>query len=289
MTNQKWETLIVGGAGKTGRRVEQRLRALGVSCHLASRSAARRFDWNDEQSWGGALRGIRAAYLAFYPDLAAPGAADKIGKLSRLAAESGVERLVLLSGRGEHQVWPAERALRDAGLPFTIVRCAWFCQNFSEGHLLDDVLRGTLEFPAGEVREPFVDLDDVADVVTAALTDARHEGQIYDLTGPRLLTFADAMAEISRASGQRVSYRAIDKGAYASVLAQVMPAAEADFLSELFAQVLDGHNALLSDGVERALGRKPRDFSEFARDAARAGVWANRTETKSPLFEDMRT
>jgi len=274
MTHRNLETLIVGGAGKTGRRVETRLRGLGVTCHLASRSSPRRFDWNDEQTWSAALRGVRAAYVTFAPDLAAPGAAEKVGQLSRLAAASGVERLVLLSGRGEHQVWPAERALREAGVPFTIVRCAWFCQNFSEGHFLDDVLRGTLEFPAGDVREPFVDLDDVADVVTAALTDPRHEGQIYDLTGPRLLTFADAMAEISRASGRAVKYRAVDEAAYASALAQVMPAAEAAFLVELFAQVLDGHNALLTDGVERALGRKPRDFAEFARDAARAGAWA---------------
>jgi len=276
MTNRKLETLIVGGAGKTGRRVEQRLRALGVTCHLASRSSARRFDWNDEQTWAGALQGVRAVYVTYYPDLAAPGAAEKVGKLSRLAAASGVERLVLLSGRGEHQVWPAERALREAGVPFTIVRCAWFCQNFSEGHFLYDVLGGTLEFPAGEVREPFVDLDDVADVVTAALTDPRHEGQIYDLTGPRLLTFAEAMAEISKASGRPVSYRSIEKSAYATALAQVMPAEEVDFLVDLFAQVLDGHNALLTDGVARALGRKPRDFSEFARDAARAGAWATR-------------
>jgi uncharacterized protein YbjT (DUF2867 family) len=274
MTHQKLETLIVGGAGKTGKRVAQRLRAQGVTCHLASRSTPRHFDWNDEHSWKGALPGIRAVYLTFYPDLATPGAAEKVGKFSELAAAHGVERLVLLSGRGEHQVWPAERALRDAGVPFTIVRCAWFCQNFSEGSFRDDVLSGELKFPAGAVREPFVDLDDVADVVTAALTDARHEGAIYDLTGPRLLTFAEAIAEISRASGRPVSYQPVEKEVYAHALAQFMPAAEVDFLIELFGQVLDGHNALLTDGVERALGRKPRDFTEFARDAARSGAWS---------------
>lgn len=273
MTNQASETVIIGGAGKTGKRVEQRLLAQGVPVRLASRSSARPFDWADEATWGEALRGARALYLTFFPDLAMPWAAERVGKVSQLAARSGVERIVLLSGRGEHQVWPSERAMRDAGLPFTIVRGAWFAQNFSEGHLLEPILHGELALPAGDVTEPFVDLEDVADVVTAALTDARHAGKIYDLTGPRLLTFGQAVAEIASASGRRVSYRPVSKDEYAVLLSSMMPAREAEFLVELFAQILDGHNSLLTDGVEQALGRRPRDFSEYARRAAAAGAW----------------
>ncbi|RYZ09772.1 MAG: NmrA family transcriptional regulator [Myxococcales bacterium] len=270
MRNQL-ETLLIGGSGKTGRRVETRLRAKGVPVRVASRSAANRFDWNDESTWEPALGGARAVYITFYPDLAVPWAAERVGKLARLAAARGAERLVLLSGRGEHQVWPAERAVREAGAAFTIVRSAFFCQNFSEGALVDGVLHGELAFPAGEVREPFVDAEDVADVVAAALTDERHAGQIYDLTGPELLSFHDAVVEISRVSGRSVRYVPVSGAAYGELLAPFLPAEEASFLVDLFGMLLDGHNSLLTDGVERALGRKPRDFASYARDAA--SVW----------------
>jgi uncharacterized protein YbjT (DUF2867 family) len=168
-------------------------------------------------------------------------------------------------------VWPAERAVREAGAAFTIVRSAFFCQNFSEGALVDGIIHGELAFPAGEVREPFVDAEDVADVVAAALTDERHAGQIYDLTGTRLLSFREAVAEISRVSGRTLRYTPVSGQAYGEMLAPFMPPEEAGFLVELFGMLLDGHNSLLTDGVERALGRKPRDFSEFARDAS--SVW----------------
>lgn len=269
MTKQL-ETVLIGGAGKTGRRVAARLAQQGVPVRLASRSSDCRFDWDNEGTWADALGNAKAVYVTFHPDLALPWAAERIGKLSRLAVARGAERLVLLSGRGEHQVWPAERALREAGAPFTIVRAAWFCQNFSEGHFLDAILQGELAFPAGNVGEPFVDADDIADVVTAALTDARHAGQIYDLTGPRLLTFAEAVQEIAAVSGKPVRYTPVSSEQYREILKPYLPAADIDFMVDLFAHVLDGHNALLTDGVERALGRKPRDFRDYARDAARA-------------------
>lgn len=268
MTKQQ-EILIIGGSGKTGRRVAARLRALGAAVRTASRSSSARFDWEDENSWEGALRGTSAAYVTFYPDLAVPWAAEPIGKLSRLAVDVGVRKLVLLSGRGEHQVWPAERAVREAGAAYTIVRSAFFNQNFDEGHFRDALRSGELAFPAGNVREPFVDADDIADVVTSALTDARHDGQIYDLTGPRLLSFAEAVQEIAQASGKPLRYQAISGEAYAAALAPYLPAAEVAFLVELFGMLLDGHNALLTDGVQRALGRKPKDFSDYAREAWR--------------------
>ena len=235
---------------------------------LASRSTPTRFDWEDETTWETALDDAQAAYLTFYPDLAVPWAAERVGKVARLAVQRGVERLVLLSGRGEHQVWPAERAAREAGAALTVIRCAWFCQNFSEGHLLEPILQGELALPGGSVREPFVDVDDVADVVVAALTDERHAGLIYDLTGPELLSFDDAVREIGRVSGRSVRYTPVSGTEYAAILAPHLPAADVSFMVELFTQLLDGHNALLTDGVERALGRKPRAFREYARGAA---------------------
>jgi len=271
--NREDITLIVGGTGKTGRRVAERLRKLERPVRVASRSAAPAFDWHDDSTWAAALHGVRAVYLAYYPDLAVPEAAAHIRAFCERAAASGVARIVLLSGRGEPGVLPSEAAVRGSGMAYTILRSAWFNQNFSEGHLLGPVLEGEIAFPAGQVAEPFVDLDDVADVAVAALYDDRHAGKTYELTGPRLLTFAEAAFEITRASARDVYYRAVSSAEYARALADFMPGEQVTFLTQLFADVLDGHNAYLGDGVQRALGHAPRDFRDFAREAARAGVW----------------
>src|SRR4051794_28656110 len=98
MTNT---TLLIGGTGKTGRRVAERLIAQDVDVRIGSRRTAPRFDWDDESTWRPALNGVTAAYVTFHPDLAIPGAAEKVGTLARMAADHGVRHLVLLSGRGE--------------------------------------------------------------------------------------------------------------------------------------------------------------------------------------------
>jgi uncharacterized protein YbjT (DUF2867 family) len=265
--------LILGGTGKTGSRIARRLVDRGQTVRLASRSGAVRFDWDDASTWAPALHGVDALYISYYPDLASPRAAGHIRELGRMAVESGVRRIVLVSGRGEPQCHAGEDAVRESGVPYTILRCAWFAQNFSEGHLRDQVLSGELAFPAGETREPFVDLEDVADVAVEALTDAKHAGKTYELSGPRLLTFADACAEITKASGHAVHYVPVPLESYREVLSTVIPPDDAAFLCELFAYILDGHNAHLDHDIERVLGRKPRDFSVYARDAAKAGAW----------------
>jgi len=267
-------TLILGGTGKTGRRVAERLRARHLPVRIASRSGALRFDWDDDNTWAPVLEGIESLYIAYPPDLAAPTAPVHLHAMSQLAVASGVRKIVLLSGRGEHHVYPSERAVRESGAAFTILRCSWFAQNFSEGFLLGSILEGELAFPAGSVAEPFVDLDDTADVAVAALTDEVHDGKIYELSGPRLLGFGEALAEIGRVTGRSLRYVPVSPEAYAKQLEGLVPGDVASFLKELFAFTLDGHNAYLSDGVHQALGRKPRDFSDFVRSAARAGAWS---------------
>ena len=192
--------LVLGGTGKTGRRVAARMAARGLAVRIGSRTAAPPFDWEQPATWREALHGVDAAYVAYHPDLAAPGAADAIQSLTALAAASGVRRLVLLSGRGEPEAQRCEQIVRDSGLEWTLVRASWFAQNFSESYLRDAVLAGEVALPVGAVGEPFVDADDIADVAAAALTEAGHAGQLYEVTGPRLWTFAEAVAEIGRAT-----------------------------------------------------------------------------------------
>ncbi|MER7756767.1 NmrA family transcriptional regulator [Kitasatospora sp. NPDC097643] len=262
--------LVVGGTGKTGRRVAERLSALGYGVRVGSRSGAVGFDWQDEGTWEGALEGVSAAYLTYYPDLAFPGAVEAVGAFARLAVERGVRRLVLLSGRGEEAAEAGEKAVMEAGAAWTVVRCAWFNQNFSESFFLDPVRAGVLALPVGGAVEPFVDADDIADVAVAALIGPGHAGRVYELTGPRLLSFAEVAVELSRATGREVRFEAVSAGEYRRVLDEAGLPGE---FAELFSVILDGRNASLGDGVWQALGRAPKDFAEYAREAAATGVW----------------
>ncbi|HEY7487511.1 MAG TPA: NmrA family NAD(P)-binding protein [Streptosporangiaceae bacterium] len=273
MTENAKITLVLGGTGKTGRRIVHRLTTRGLPVRAGSRSGAPPFDWDEESTWTPTLRDVTAAYIVYYPDLVMPGAAPAIRKFAARAVASGVRRLVLLSGRGEEETYASEQAVRDSGAAWTILRAGWFAQNFSEDFLLDPVLSGEIALPAGDVPEPFVDAEDIADVAVAALTTDRHAGRIYELTGPRLLTFEDAAGEISKATGREVRYVPISPERYASVLAEHVPADHVAMLSNLFTRVMDGRNAHLTDGVERTLGRPPRDFGDYARVAATTGIW----------------
>jgi len=270
----KTTTLVLGGTGKTGRRVAERLASRGVETRIASRSASPIFDWDDQSTWDAALEGTTAAYISYAPDLAIPGASESIQAFVDKAVVRGVRRLVLLSGRGEEEAQACERIVQAAGVEWTIVRASWFMQNFSEGEFLGMVLGGTITLPATDVPEPFIDVNDIADVAVAALTEDGHNGEIYEVTGPRMLTFAEVANEISLAAGREVSFMQIPKEAFAqAIVATGAPDDIAWLLNYLFDTVLDGRNAYVCDGVRRALGREPADFVDYARRIATRGVW----------------
>jgi len=268
-------TLVLGGTGKTGRRVVERLTREHRPVRIGSRNGGVPFDWEDPGTWAPALDGVGAAYVSYFPDLAAPGAPEAIGAFADLAVARDVRRLVLLSGRGEEEAQASEKMLAESGADWTVVRASWFAQNFSEGYLLDPILGGEVALPAGDVREPFVDTDDIADVAAAALTQDGHVGEVYEVTGPRLLTFAEAIGIIAEASGRPLTYTRIPVEDFAAGLAaEQVPADIVELLMYLFTNVLDGRNESLADGVERALGRPARDFADYARYAAATGIWA---------------
>src|ERR671912_418047 len=278
-TQEKEMTLVLGGTGKTGRRVAARLQARGLPVRIGSRSGEPPFDWEKPDTWASALEGVSAAYVSYYPDVAIPGAPEAVRAFTELAVQSGTRRLVLLSGRGEEEAQRAEQDVREvgdgAGVEWTIVRCAWFMQNFDEYFLLEPILSGEVALPSGDVPEPFVNAEDIADVAVAALTEDGHAGEIYELTSPRLLTFEEAVGEIAKATGREIRFVPVSLEEFEAVLAgEQVPAEIASFLTYLFGEVLDGRNAYLTDGVRRALGREPKDFSDYARDAAATGVWS---------------
>jgi uncharacterized protein YbjT (DUF2867 family) len=271
--------LVTGGTGTTGSRVARRLAERGERVRVASRSSACRLDWADPATWDAALTGVDGVYLAYAPDLAVPGAADTVAAFTRRAAAAGVRRVVLLSGRGEPGAEQAEQAVQrvaaQTGLGCTVLRCSWFAQDFSEGQFADAVRGGELALPVDGVLEPFLDADDIADAAVAALLDDGHAGRTYELTGPRAVSFADAVGEIAAVTGRPVAFRSVPLADFwADLAAGGVPDDVLDLLAHLFTEVLDGRNSGTTDGVQQVLGRPAGDLAEQVRRAAAAGAWA---------------
>lgn len=268
-------TLVLGGTGKTGRRIAERLRAKGVAVRVGARSAETSFDWNDETTWAPVLENVERVYVSYQPDLAVPGAVEAIRRFSALAVGAGIKRLVLLSGRGEDAAQAAERELLASGADWTIIRASWFFENFSEAFLRDAVRSGMVYLPPDAVTEPFVSADDIADVAVLALLDDAHVGKIYELTGPRLLTFAEAVAEIAAAAGRPIGYQSVPLADFvAQMRAEGLPDDYVELIRYLFSSVLDGRNSSLTSDIEHLLMRRPRDFATYARETAATGVWS---------------
>ncbi|MGC5287543.1 NAD(P)H-binding protein [Micromonospora sp. DT231] len=274
--------LILGGQGKTGRRVAEQLTSQQVPVRLASRSSEQRFDWYDDSTWSAAVAGVDTAYLA--PPVGPTGLAQA-GTFVKQAAAEGLRRVVLLSGRGvgapgrEFAVYQGsldlENAVKVSGVDWTIVRPSWFAQNFSEDFLHEAVLAGQIRLPAGDGAEPWIDVNDVAEVMAAALLDTRHVGQGYSLSGPRTLTLTQVAAELSHAIGRPIGYVALEPEQFvAELVGYGAPQEDAESLRDLFAVIRNHRSEYTSDGVQQVLGRAPRDFSDWARTAARTGAWS---------------
>ncbi|MEV6036099.1 NmrA family transcriptional regulator [Nonomuraea sp. NPDC052116] len=221
-----------------------------------------------------------SAYVAFYPDAAFPGAARAVGSFAELAVACGVRHLVLLADRGAAEAELCEQAVRDSGAEWTIVRVGFITQNFSEAFLVEPVRAGVVALPTGDVAEPFTDAEDIAEVAVAALTENSHAGQIHEVTGPRLITFADAVGEVARATRREVRYLPVTPEQFVSSLTQRgVPDEYAKQLTSLMVEVFDGRRANITDTVERILGRPPRDFTEYVRKTAATGIWDAHTKS----------
>ena len=266
--------LIIGGNGKTGRRVANKLAERNIPFRAVSRSSSTRFDWNDDSTWAAALEGAGAAYITYQPDLAVPGAVETTQAFTEAALKHGVSRLVLLSGRGEEEAQRAEHVLQQSAAEWTIVRASWFAQNFSESFLMDGILAGHVTLPAHSAKEPFIDTNDIADVVVAALMDPAHVGKLYEVTGPRLISFAEAVAEIGSATGRDITYQQLPAEQYAAFAkSHGVPDDMISLVMYLFTTVLDGRNEYVCGGIEEALGRPPTDFNAYAKNVAASGIW----------------
>ena len=264
--------LVIGGTGKTGRKVVNRLTDMGHNVRIGSRSATPAFDWQQPDNWADVLENIDKMYVTFQPDLAVPGAAEAIERLVYLAIDAGVKKMVLLSGKGEKEAENCEQIVMGAGIDFTIIRATWFNQNFSESFFLAPLQSGYVALPKPEARVPYVDTDDIADVVVETLLNPSHNGRIYQLTGPRVLTFPMVVDEISKATGRSIQFEAISLEQYRDMLGEFgLPDDYIWLINYLFSEVLGKNgNDEISMDIENILGRAPKDFSEFVRENAAA-------------------
>lgn len=267
--------LVLGSNGKTGRRVVEILEKTGtIEIRPGSRNAKIPFDWEKPETWEKVLEDIHSVYITFQPDLAIPSATASIQEFSLLATKCGVQKIVLLSGRGEKEAQLCEEIVKKNAKNWTIVRAGWFSQNFSESFFLEPILAGIVALPRTEALEPFTDADDIAEVVALSLLDDKHNGQTYELTGPELLTFELAVNEIANASGRKISFQGISLAEYIQMLRDYqVPEDNIWLVNYLFKEVLDGRNSNITSDIEKVLGRKAKRFSAYAQETAETGIW----------------
>lgn len=267
--------LVIGGKGKTGSRVVKLLNEKpNITIRLGSRSSEIPFDWEKPETWSLALKDIDSIYITFQPDLAIPSAPETIQNFTLLATKLGVEKMVLLSGRGEKEAQICEEIVKATAQKWTIVRASWFNQNFSESIFLEPLLAGFVALPQANVLEPFIDANDIAEVVTEALLNDKYNGQTYELTGPRLMSFEQAVSEIAKVIKKEIVFESLTVEKYINMLREYqLPEDEIWLINYLFSEVMDGRNSSTTNDIEKVLGRKATDFSEYVMETAKSGVW----------------
>lgn len=267
---------VFGATGKTGARVITQLQQLGYSPLARSRKSEITFDWQDRTTWSAALEGVDSAYVTYYPDLAVPQAKDDMEVFVAMAKAQGIKHLVLLSGRGEDGAKQAEDVVRNSGMEWNIVRASWFMQNFSESFMADGLRDGHLVLPQHSAIEPFIDVEDIAEVAVAALTRPDLRNQLLEITGPALLSFTDCVETISQAAERQIGFQTVPTHAYISAAkAEGLTEDMAWLIQELFDNVLDGRNQWTTDTVEKVLGRPAKSFQQYVEDTAPSGVWSS--------------
>ncbi|WP_299212571.1 NmrA family NAD(P)-binding protein [uncultured Aquimarina sp.] len=267
--------LVIGGTGKTGRRVTENLTQSGHNVRVVGRKTNPVFDWKNPDTYDNALKNMDRAYIVYYPDLAVPGSRDAIKLLTEKALKAGLEKVVLLSGKGETEAEACEEIVANSGLNYTLVRASWFNQNFSEGAFLEFILNGTVALPMPEAEIPFVDVNDIADVVSKVIIDDMYNGQTITVTGPQKRTFKEVVEIMAEASNKQIQFVPISIDEFKDGMRKAgLPDSYVWLFGYLFKEVLGNpDNQEVSDDVAKVLGRPAKDFETFAKQTAATGIW----------------
>ncbi len=267
--------VVIGGTGKTGRRVVKNLKEAGYNVRAVGHSTTPALDWEKPETYDAVLEGMDRAYIVYYPDLAVPGSKEAITTLTEKAKKAGLQKVVLLSGKGETEAEACEQIVANSGLDYTLVRASWFNQNFSEGAFIDFVLDGVVALPMPEARIPFVDANDIADVVSKVLVDDAYNGQTITVTGPEMRTFEEVVGIMAKACNRELQYVPISIEEFKDGMRKAgLPDSYVWLFGYLFKEVLGNpDNQEISYDVEKVLGRKAIDFTEYAEQVAATGAW----------------
>lgn len=267
--------LVIGGTGKTGRRVAENLTQSKYNVRVVGRTTNPAFDWENPESYDAALKDMDRAYIVYYPDLAVPGSRDAITTLTKKALAAGLEKVVLLSGKGETEAEACEAIVANSGLNYTLVRASWFNQNFSEGAFLDFVLDGVVALPMPEAKIPFVDADDIAAVVAKVLVDDAYNGQTITVTGPQKRSFKEVVAIMADASNKQIQFVPISIDEFKQGMQKAgLPDSYVWLFGYLFQEVLgNSDNQEVVHDITKVLGRPAKDFETFAKQTAATGIW----------------
>ncbi len=266
--------LVTAPNSKTGKQVVKLLEKENIPFRAASRSTSPSFDWEDEKTWSPAMSGTNAIYAVIPPNLAFADMPVRFKTFLKHCEAEQIKRIVLLSGRGEEEASRIEDIALSSTIPTTVLRASWFAQNFSEGYFVEGVANGLLALPSKLVREPFIDTRDIAKAAAFALKDTSSNDNIYELTGPELLSFEDVANKFTKHLDQPVTFVYVPLEDYLNELQQFgVPSDEIELTRFLFDELLDGRNAYTTSDLNLLLGEQGTSFEQFIQHTKSSGVW----------------
>lgn len=280
--------LITGASGNNGIALIRRLRTSGLTIRAMVRRQQDYLremlpgvefviaDFDDPAGLRRALTGVRSTFLV--TNSSERVEEQQLGFVGAARA-AGVRHIVYLSQLHASRDSPVrflryhavvEDAIVNSGMAFTHLRPNLFMQGLLSSR---STIAGEGRFyaPAGDSRVSIVDVRDIADVAAAALTERRHEGKIYDITGPEALTHAQIAGRLSEALNRDIAFVDIPDAGMRTVLKGLgMPAWQADGLLEDYAHYRRGEACAISGTVGEVTGHPARTFADFARDYRQA-------------------
>lgn len=230
-----------------------------------------RFDFADPRTFGAALQGVESVFLLLPPGL--PDAAVRFGQVVEAARAANVQHLVFMSVQGaetmrfipHHKI---EKVLTASGMPFTLLRPAYFMQNFNTTLRADVVGRSQVFLPAGHARFTLIDVRDIGRVAATVLRHpAPHAGQAYALTAEQALTFGEMAAQLTQGLGRPVPYKS-------PTLLRFFLTKKQQGVPTMFILVMImlhylprfQKQPLITDWVRRLTGHAPHTFAQYVHD-----------------------
>jgi uncharacterized protein YbjT (DUF2867 family) len=271
--------LVTTPTGKVGQEVAKQLLATGASVRVGAHTPEKArvlnlngaeivpFSFEDEASAKAALQNMDALYLAFPSSMSA----EYPKRVIEFAKDAGVKRIVMLSAKGvensEADLRQVEKYLEASGLEYTILRPAWFFQNFNTGQLEYIRQAGAIIEPSGDGKTSFIDTRDIAAVAVKALNENGHHGKAYALTGSKAHDRNEVAKAISDATGNNVVYQSLtDEEFRARANAEQWPVPVMEIMSWLYGGVREGWTQDTTDTVKQLLGREPMSLEQYAND-----------------------